>query len=71
MPTYRLLSHPNVSAPGIIRWAVAHYKNEDNQASIRDVILAGWSIPLGVAHALLSEQVPYTIDGDAVVVTAE
>lgn len=67
MKTYRLGSTPAIYAPGIVRWAIngAHFKKDRPQMA--RVIAQGWNLPEDAALALVTKQVPYTIENDAVV----
>ena len=67
---YRLGSAEFVNAPGLVAWAIngAHFQ-KDRSAMI-NVIEKTWSIPRVAAFALVTGEVPYTVDGDTVVFTA-
>jgi hypothetical protein len=67
MKTYRLGSSENISAPGMVTWAIngAHFKKD--RAQMVRVIARGWNVPDDAARALVTKQVPYTIENDAVV----
>jgi hypothetical protein len=67
MPQYRLQSNPRVYAPGIVKWAKAHYWHEPDQPGLRNVITAGWKLPIGIAHKLLAGEIDYTIEDETVV----
>lgn len=71
MKTYRLQSSPVVYAPGIIVWARSGYFHEPDQAMLRGVIVKTWSgIPEDVVGQVLSGTLPYTVEGETVVITA-
>lgn len=65
--TYRLASAEFVSAPGLIRWAINGAKFEKDRAQMIDVVAQTWSVPPDAAEALLTEQVPFSIEGETVV----
>ena len=67
---YRLESDNMCYAPGIIDWAINGYKFQQDRKRMLNVILA-WKIPTQVAKDLLSEKIPYTIEGNTVVVKVE
>ena len=56
-----------ISAPGMVRWAINGAKFEVDRPAMIDVIAGGWNIPPEAAMALVMEQVPYTVEGEAVV----
>lgn len=64
---YRLQSGPMVFAPGLIAWAINGYHFKRDQAAMLRVVTATWGVPKGAAKALLSKQVPYTVEEEAVV----
>lgn len=68
--TYRLLSSPMVSAPGLVAWAINGYAFKRDRKVLLNVITSTWGIPKGAAASLLSKSVPYTTDGETVVFTA-
>lgn len=68
--TYRLGSSPMIHAPGVIAWAINGYAFKRDRANMIEIIVTGWGIPEPAARALLSKQVPHTIEGDAIVFTA-
>lgn len=68
--TYRLGSAEFVYAPGMVKWAINGAKFKKDRKAMVNVIVKTWSVPTHAATALLLEQVPYTIEGEAVVFTA-
>jgi hypothetical protein len=66
--TYRLGSSEMVYAPGIIRWAICGFKS-DRQAMI-EIVLSWKGVSEAAAIALLSQRVPFTVEGETVVFTA-
>jgi hypothetical protein len=67
---YRLQSTSFCHAPGIIRWAINGYKFKRDQKVILDVLSAWETLPQSVAEQLLEEKIPFTVDGDTVIVEA-
>ena len=71
MKTYRLGSSELVFAPGVVRWAMAHFTFKKDQQKLVDVIVGAWpGVPTEAATALLSKQVPFTVEDDVVVFEA-
>ena len=66
---YRLGSAEMVSAPGMVLWAINGAKFESDRAQMIKVIANGWGVPQDAATALVLQQVPYTIEDEAVVFT--
>jgi hypothetical protein len=64
MKTYRLGSSALVHAPGVVKFAIAQFRWEPEQ--MLDAIVC-WRVPRAAARALLSGEVPYTVEGQAVV----
>lgn len=64
---YRLGSAEFVSAPGLIRWAINGAKFENDRAQMINVVTQTWSVPADAAEALLTEQVPFTVENETVV----
>ena len=67
---YRLGSAEMVSAPGMIRWAINGAKFERDRPAMIDMVVATWNVPLEAAMALVMEEVPFTVENEAVVFTA-
>ena len=67
MKQYRLGSAEMVSAPGIVKWAINGAHFESDRETVINVIVQGWSVPRDAAAALVTKQVPYTLDGETVV----
>lgn len=64
---YRLGSNPGISAPGTVRWAINGYKFPKDRKVVLAVVMA-WPIPKAAAIKLLTEEVPYKVTEDEVVV---
>lgn len=67
----RLESGPMVNCAGILRWAINGYKFPKDRPNLRRVIREGWAHPLltnKVVDKLLSGNLPYTLDGDNVII---
>lgn len=69
MTTYRLASAEWVYTPNVVRWAISGYWHEPDREAIMNV-LRGWNLPDDAIIALLTKQVPFTLDGDTVVFDA-
>ena len=67
MKTYRLGSSPAIHAPGMVAWAINGATFKQDRATMARVIAQGWNLPEDAAHKLVTKQVPYTIENDAVV----
>ena len=67
MKQYRLGSNESVSAPGMVRWAINGAHFEKDRAQMINVIASTWGVPPDAAKALLLQQVPYAVEGEAVV----
>ena len=66
---FRLASTEMVHALGILRWAINGYKFKRDRKAMLSVVKA-WPGPTDVQWDLvLSEKVPYTVEGDVVVLT--
>lgn len=70
MQTYRLLSSPNIYAPGVIAWAINGAAFEQDRPAMIRVICQGWNVPVDAARKLITKQVAFTLEGDTVVFTA-
>jgi hypothetical protein len=55
-----------VGAVGLVAWAINGYKFKRDRKKMVAVISATWNVPAKAAEALLSAQVPYTIEDEAV-----
>lgn len=64
---YRLGSAEMISAPGMVRWAINGAKFAKDRAAMVNVIATTWGVPKDAATALLLQQVPYTVEDEAVV----
>ncbi len=72
MATYRLGSSPIIATPGIIAWAINGYAFEADRPNILKVITEGFpSVPADAIEQLLSEKVPFTVEGETVVFSVE
>ena len=67
MKQYRLGSAEFVSAPGMVKWAINGAKFEKDRPAMIDIISQTWNVPMEAAMALVMEQVPYSVEGEAVV----
>lgn len=67
--TYRLGSSEMVYAPGMIAWAINGYAFEKDRKALLSLVSETWSLPEATAHRLLSREITYTIEGEAVVLT--
>jgi hypothetical protein len=69
MPTYRLGSSPLVHAPGLIVWAINAYAFPRDRAAILRVVIDTWSgLPDETARRLLSGDLAYRVENDAIVI---
>jgi hypothetical protein len=64
---YRLGSTEIISAPGMVRWAMNGAHFEKDRAQMVNVISNTWGVPEDATTALLLQQVPYTVEDEAVV----
>ncbi len=72
MTTYTLQSSPMVHTPGLIAWAINGYAFEADRPAMRKVIGDTFaSLPANTIDQLLSEAVPFTVDGETVVFEVE
>jgi hypothetical protein len=67
MKQYRLGSTDMVSAPGMVRWAINGAAFKKDRAAMVNIIAKTWGVPTDAAVALLTQQVPYTIENETVV----
>lgn len=67
MKQYRLGSAEMISAPGLIKWAINGAHFEKDRANMVNVVASTWGVPPGAAKALLLQEVPYTVENEAVV----
>lgn len=69
---FRLSSAPMVYTPGVLKWAINGYKTPQDRKNVRAVIVAGWpSLPANVVDGLLTESIPFVVEGEDVVFEAE
>jgi hypothetical protein len=70
MTTYRIGSSPLVYAPGFIRWAINGAKFPRDRKQMVKIVADSWGIPKAAATALVTEKVPFALEGETVVFTA-
>lgn len=69
---YRLQSSPMVHTPGLIAWAINGYAFENDRQQLRRVISETFSsLTADAVHKLLSREIPYTVEDEAVVFTVD
>ena len=72
MKEYRLGSSPAVNTPGLIAWAINGYAFEDDRPQILTVIENTFpTLPPKAVEQLLTQAVPYKVEGGIVAFTAE
>lgn len=72
MTVFRLGSSPAVYAPGLVKWAINGYAFEKDREVLSDIITETWAgVTKEAAHALLTKQVPFTVEDEVVVFTVE
>lgn len=64
---YRLGSAPMCSAPGVVAWAINGYHFPKDRKKLESIICDTWGLPAAACRALLSKEVPYTLEGETVV----
>jgi hypothetical protein len=69
--THRLGSNSLVFAPGILRWAIGGYRFRKDRPKLRELMRSWPGLTDKQWHDVLSGKVPYTVDGDTVVITFE
>ena len=70
--TYRLASSPAVHTPGMVAWAANACHFEDDRPQILKVMTATYpGVPEAAMEQLLIKRVPFTIESDTIVFTAE
>lgn len=67
--TYRLGSSEMVYAPGMIAWAINGYAFEHDRKVLLSLVSETWGLPEETAHRLLSREITYTVEGEAVVLS--
>lgn len=67
--TYRLGSSEMVYAPGMIAWAINGYAFEHDRKVLLSLVSDTWGLPEVTAHRLLSREITYSIEDEAVVLT--
>ena len=70
MITYRLASVDMFRVPNVLKWAINGFKFQEDQASIAKIFVEAYGLPQEVVMNLLSEKIPFVIDGEDVVFTA-
>jgi hypothetical protein len=68
MNTYRLLSTPMVHTPGILAWAINAYRFPKDRKAIRKVMESYPGLPDEIIDGLLSKSIPYTVEGETVII---
>ena len=72
MKEYRLGSSPSVNTPGVIAWAINGYAFEQDRLQILNLIKSIFpTLSTKAVEQLLSEAVPYKIEGETVVFSVE
>lgn len=72
MTTYRLGSSPAVHTPGVIAWAINAYSFEEDRQRMLQIVSATFvDVPAAAIEQLLSKAVPYKVEGETVVFSAE
>lgn len=66
---YRLCSSGLVFAPGIVRTAVDTYK-ANPKVSV-NLLAEGWGLPRDVAEKVCRRKLPFTIEGETVVISTK
>ena len=70
--TYQLGSSPAVPTPGVIAWAINAYSFEENRQRMLQIVSATFAdVPAAAIEQLLSKAVPYKVEGETVVFSAE
>lgn len=70
--TYRLASSPAVHTPGMVAWATNACNFEDDRPQIMKVMTAAYpGVPEAAMEQLLIKRVPFAIEGETLVFTAE
>lgn len=70
--TYRLASSPAAHTPGMVAWATNACNFEDDRPQIMKVMTAAYpGVPEAAMEQLLIKRVPFAIEGETLVFTAE
>lgn len=67
MTIHRIGSDDGIDAPGFVEWAIKSYLDPRSRAALVKAINQGWGVDEPASVDLLSEAVPYFIEGDTVV----
>lgn len=70
MTTYRLASVNMFHIPSVLKWGVNGFKFQEDRANIAKIFVEAYRLPQEVVENLLSEKIPFVIDGEDVVFTA-
>lgn len=63
MTTYTMGSDRSIYAPGVLRFAIAHAKFNENRKTMIDMIVDGWlGVPREAAERLIDGKLPYVVD---------
>jgi hypothetical protein len=68
--TYNLQSSPIIYTPGIVEMAVNGGRNKSQVQKFANLLEKGWKLPPKVARGIVTGKIPYTVDGETVVVIA-
>lgn len=72
MTTYRLGSSAMVHTPGVIAWAINGYAFETDRDQLLKTVSATFAgVPVTALRQLLSKEIPFTVEGETVVFTAD
>jgi hypothetical protein len=58
-----------IDAPGMVRWAINGAKFKRDRETMANVIASGWGLPMDAARKLVTGEVAYTVENEAVVFT--
>jgi len=70
MTTYRLASVSMFHIPSVLKWGVNGFKFQEDRANIAKIFVEAYRLPQEVVENLLSEKIPFVVDGEDVVFTA-
>ena len=59
-----------IHAPSLVEWCMTgcSYHRRAELPAMANLLVAAWQLPTWVANAMLTRRMPYTIDGDTVVI---
>lgn len=63
----KLTSTGFVHTPGIIRWAENGYRFKPQREQLLNVITSTYGLDKDTVHKLLTGEIPYTVEDDAVI----